>query len=349
MTSSRTLQFPPRISLAHTPTPLQPLPHLQAALSLSCRIWVKRDDLTGSHLSGNKIRKLEFLAARARAEGADTLITCGGVQSNHCRATALLAAQLGMQCHLILRGEAPDQWDGNLLLDKMAGARISYYPSHSFEAEVAGYFQHWTQHYAAQGSKAFCIPTGGSNGIGIWGYLACAQELHQQCADIALLPEQVVCATGSGGTQAGLTLGLALTGLPSQVTGMAVCDNAAWFDQKVQADIQQWHEWYPDLAQQNLAQAGIGLDAVRANTIDNYIGPGYARAGQEVFETLKLLARTEGLVLDPVYTGKAFHGLLQEVRQGRWQQARDIIFVHTGGIFGLFPQRQQFRFEQQNQ
>jgi D-cysteine desulfhydrase len=313
------MAYPPRNDYAIAPTPIQRLDRLQATLGLSTRIWVKRDDLTGSHLSGNKIRKLEFLVADAQAQGATTLITCGGVQSNHARATALLAAQAGMQCHLLLRGDEPDSVDGNLLLDRLAGAQISYYPSHSFEANIASYFSHWCEHYQMQGAKAYAIPTGGSNGTGIWGYLACAEEMSGQLATLNCTPEHIVCATGSGGTQAGLTLGVALMGMRARVTGVAVCDDAAWFERKVRQDWQQWHQQYAALAAQNCSAAGVELDQLSVHTLDQYIGPGYARAGQEIFEIIKLLASTEGIILDPVYTGKAFFGMLQELRQGAWR------------------------------
>ncbi|MBB3168219.1 D-cysteine desulfhydrase family protein [Simiduia aestuariiviva] len=336
--------YPQRNHYALTPTPLQPLNRLKATLGLRARIWVKRDDLTGCHLSGNKIRKLEFLVAEAQAQGADTLITCGGVQSNHARATALLAAQEGMGCHLILRGDEPDQADGNLLLDHLAGAQVSFYPSHSFEANLTGYFEHWSNHYRQQGNKAYGIPTGGSNGTGLWGYIACAEELGAQLRAQGIQPSRIVCATGSGGTQAGLTLGAALCGLNAPVTGIAVCDDEAWFNRKVHEDWSSWQAQYAELALKNCSAANLQLDQLNVHTLGQYVGPGYARADQDVFETIKLLARTEGLLLDPVYTGKAFYGMLQELQRGAWQDVDDILFVHTGGLFGVFPQRQEFVF-----
>ncbi|BFM11634.1 aminocyclopropane-1-carboxylate deaminase/D-cysteine desulfhydrase family protein [Simiduia litorea] len=338
------LKYPPRIPFAHTPTPIQPLIHLQKALGVSTRLWVKRDDLTGSHLSGNKIRKLEFLVADAKSKGATHLITCGGVQSNHCRATALLAAQAGLKCHLLLRGDEPSQPDGNLLLDKIAGATISYYPSASFERQIADYFAHWSSHYAAQDGVAYCIPTGGSNGVGLWGYIACVDELAHQFSAMNFCPDHIVCATGSGGTQAGLTLGAALLGLPSQVTGVAVCDDARWFERKVKQDLSEWQSLYPDLAQQNCLKTNLAVHQLAVNTLEQYVGPGYAQAGPEIFELIKLVAQSEGLLLDPVYTAKAFFGMVEEVKQGIWQHANDVLFIHTGGVFGIFPQREQFQF-----
>ncbi len=302
------------------------------------RIWVKRDDLTGSTLSGNKLRKLEFVAAQAQAEGCNTLITCGGVQSNHCRATALVAAQLGMQSHLILRGEHPDEVDGNLLLDYLAGAQVSCYPRAQFLRELPQLLQHWQEHYGLQGDKAFTIPIGASDGIGIWGYIAAAEELAEDMARAEIDSALWVTASGSGGTQAGLTLGAHLHGVSAQVWGVAVCDDVDYFSQKVSADIADWQRRYQVLEQQ---------PELEIRTVGGYVAPGYGKATAEVFDCIAELARLEGLVLDPTYTGKAFYGLLQETREGRFRDHEDIVFIHTGGIFGLFPQRQQFNFNKE--
>ncbi len=332
-----TLDFPPRISLARLPTPLQPLDRLSEAVGGQHRIWVKRDDLTDAAISGNKLRKLEFVTAAAREQGCDTLITCGGVQSNHCRATALVGARLGFKVHLILRGEAPEVPDGNLLLGHLAGAAISHYSPRQYFAELPELFAHWRDHYASQGSKALCIPTGASDGLGIWGYLGGAEELAADMGDAGIDEAHWVCATGSGGTQAGLTLGAALQPLPVDVWGFNVCDDEAWFLNKVAEDIADWRQRYPN--------ALLGpLPDCRPRVVDGYVGPGYGRATGEVFATISELASLEGLVLDPVYTGKAFHGMLEEIRRGRFRGRRDIIFLHTGGIFGLFPQRSEFKF-----
>jgi D-cysteine desulfhydrase len=330
------IAYPSRLSLAQLPTPLQPMVRLSEEFGGEYRLWVKRDDLTGSALSGNKLRKLEFMAALAREQGCNTLITCGGVQSNHARATALVGAQLGFKVHLVLRGEAPAELDGNLLLDHLAGARVSHYPPRQYATELDEILASWRAYYQAQGDKALVIPTGASDGVGIWGYIAASEELGADLAAQGIARAHIVCATGSGGTQAGLTLGSALFDLPQQVWGVNVCDDAAWFLNKVAADVADWHQRYcPELP----------FPQLDTRVIDGYVGPGYGRAGDEVFATIARVARSEGLVLDPVYTGKAFHGMLEELRAGRFQGCQDIVFVHTGGIFGLFPQRQQFRFD----
>lgn len=329
------LKRPPHIPLAQLPTPLQPLLRVSAHLG-GPRIWVKRDDLTGSVLTGNKIRKLEYLLADAKEQGADVLITSGGVQSNHARATALIAAQAGLRSHLILRGKAPAEADANLLLDRLAGASLSFYPAHEYQARLPALFAEWQQRFEEQGLKPYAIPTGGSNAVGLWGYFDAVGELAGQFSTLGIEPNYVVCATGSGGTQAGLTLGFALQRPSVRVLGFAVCDSAEYFAEKVRADIDAWAARY---AEPEIAAA---VDTV--DTCDDYIGPGYGKADPEIFETIAWVARTEGLVLDPVYTGKAFHGMIQEIRKGRFADTEDIVFIHTGGVFGLFPYRDQFHW-----
>ena len=329
------VEYPARIALAQLPTPLQPLERLSREISGDQRIWVKRDDLTGSVLSGNKVRKLEFVTAAARAQGCNTLISCGGVQSNHCRATALAGAQLGFRVHLILRGECPPDIDGNLLLNHLAGARISHYSPRQYSAQLDQLFAHWQAYYSDRGDRALCLPTGASDGIGIWGYIAAAEEMGRDFISRGIERAHVVCATGSGGTQAGLSLGMALHDVAARVWGINVCEDEAWFLNKVAADIADWQRRYAQ------PLPGRELDV---NVIDGYVGPGYGRADAEVFDTISRLARLEGLILDPVYTGKAFHGMLEELRRGRFDDCDDIVFVHTGGTFGLFPQRRHFNF-----
>ncbi len=329
------MKFPPAISLAQLPTPLQSLDRLSAKLG-GPRIWVKRDDLTGSVTTGNKVRKLEYILAEAQRQGCDTLITCGGIQSNHCRATAILGAQLGMKVHLILRGERDETIpDGNLFLDYLVGAEVSCYPLKQYQ-QLEQLFQHWQQQYRRQGRKPWSIPVGGSDYVGAWGYIGCARELMADFQREGISPAAIFHATGSGGTQAGLTAGMQLFGLP-QVVGMAVCDNEGYFLRKVQHDLSAWREHYRDFPE----VAAFSLDKLNTLVNDQYIGAGYAIASEEVFATIRLAAELEGLVLDPVYSGKAFHGMLEEIRKGAFSDARDIVFVHTGGVFGLMAQRAQ--------
>ncbi|MDB6059904.1 MAG: cysteine desulfhydrase [Verrucomicrobiaceae bacterium] len=329
------ITYPPRLTLALTPTPLQLLRRVSRD-SGGPRIWVKRDDLTGSLLSGNKVRKLEFTLAQAQVEDCDAIITCGGLQSNHCRATALLCAQLGLHCTLILRGEPASPADGNLLLDFLAGADVKTYAPDHYQKHLHTLLQDTAAQLRETGKKPFVIPTGASDGIGLWGYVAASEELREDFAHHAIQPKHIVCATGSGGTQGGLTAGVALHSIDAKVWGVAVCDDEAYFKAKVLADLQDWQHRY---------ETPLALDSLSINVIDGYVGPGYAKADSDVFETIKYVARSEGLVLDPVYTGKAFHALLSEIKRGRFDDTNDIVFVHTGGVFGVFPQRNEFQFD----
>lgn len=326
------LHYPRKVDLARTPTPLQYLERASERWGRGHRLWVKRDDLTGCTLSGNKVRKLEFITAHAIDNGYDTLVTCGGLQSNHCRATAFAGAQLGLSVHLLLRGERPAEPEGNLLMDHLAGATVSCYPVKQYVAELDDLFLHWQQHYAGLGRRALSIPTGGSDGIGAWGYIAACEELALDFAANHIDQAHIVTASGSGGTQAGLSLGVELHQVPATVWGVNVCDDEQYFLDKVAADAADWRRRYPDVPEVD----------VRTRVIDGYVGHGYGIADDAVFGLIAELAALEGLVLDPVYTGKAFSGMLAEITQGRFEGCRDIVFMHTGGIFGLFPQRGGF-------
>lgn len=296
------------------------------------RIWLKRDDLTATASSGNKIRKLEYTLQRALDAGADTIISCGGLQSNHCRSTALLCAQLGLRCVLLLRGEKPGYVTANTFLDALSGAEIHYYTDASYSRQLASLLQEHAKRIKAQGYSPWIIPTGASDGYGIWGYIECIEELQAGCAALGIAPAAICHATGSGGTQAGLSLGCYLHGFDVPVLGINVCDNAAYFHAKVRQDIAHFQ------------QLNLGLDvdfnAVAIDVIDGYVGEGYAKANKDVFACIQRVAQTEGVIFDPVYSGKAFYGLLCEIEKGRFTQDQDIIFVHTGGIFGLFAYEQ---------
>lgn len=332
--------WPKRLSLAQLPTPLEPLERLQQQLKLGSeqpKIWVKRDDLTGCVESGNKIRKLEFIFAQAQAAGCTAVITCGGLQSNHCRATAVLAARLGLQAHLVLRGDKPEFGDGNLLLGQLAGAQIDYIALKTYLQSLDALLLAKQQALAEQGIKAWIIPTGASDGHGIWGYLQAAAELKQDFARMQLEGEvAIVCASGSGGTQAGLTLGADILGLNASVFGINVCDDEAYFKAKVAADIASWQQLY----QAHLAP-NYHFDEQQIHVLDGYVGAGYAQASAPIFATIKQLMQSQGLLLDPVYTAKAFYGLLDHLQQGSFKRFKHVVFIHTGGSFGLYPYKEQ--------
>ena len=331
------IAWPPKLDLANTPTPLTKLENLSRQFE-DLTIWIKRDELTGTEVSGNKIRKLEFSIAEAKAQACDTLITCGGVQSNHCRTTAILGVRLGLKVHLILRGQRPQLAEGNLLMDYLSGAEITYLPQ-----------QDWREHedlaktiqadYAERGHKAFFIPVGASDEIGLWGYIAACEELKKDFARLQMVPEYIVVATGSGGTQGGLILGAELFDLSSQIVAFNVSDDAAYFDAKIRRDVMLWMHRY---------KQRVDMKKLKITTVEGYIGPGYGVAGPEIFETIREVASSDGIFLDPVYTGKAFHGMLSELRKGDAGQlagARNVLFIHTGGLFGVFPQQQNFVFD----
>jgi len=336
--------FPIKQKLAITPTEFRPLDSVSRALG-GPRIWLKSDDHTGSVVSGNKVRKLEFLLADAKSLACDTVLTCGGLQSNHCRATAALCARLGLNSHLLLRGPRSlaerstpyrlDELDaeligGNLLLDSLCGAEVSVYSPRYYERNIDAEFRSLAQYYEQQGCKPYDIPTGGSNGLGLWGYIEAAKELNDDFERAGILPSAVVCASGSGGTQGGLSLGFHLLEQPVQVVGMAVCDSESYFDRKIREDIDQWQMRYLP------GKTALSAD-VSVTTVADYIGPGYGLGYPELFDCIRWVAETEGVVLDPVYTGKAFWGLVSEIKRGRFDSQTDIVFVHTGGIYGVFP------------
>lgn len=331
------INWPPRIRLAQLPTPITKLARFSERFA-NTSVWIKRDELTGTEVSGNKIRKLEFCIAEAQQQSCDTLITCGGIQSNHCRATAILGARLGLKVHLILRGEKPTTPDGNLLMDYLAGAEISYMSQRDWRGheDLARELQ---ARYGAQGRKAYFIPVGASDEVGLWGYIKAAEELKNDFQTLGMEPEYVVTATGSGGTQAGLLVGAQLLDMSSQVLAFNVSDDAAYFDEKIRHDVTLWKQRY---------KVDFDEQKMQIKTIEGYLGAGYGIAGPEIFETIAELARCEGIFLDPVYTAKAFHGMVAELQKGEsgaLPGARNVVFVHTGGLFGVFPQQQNFRFD----
>ena len=273
------------------------------------------------------MRKLEFLAAQALNTGCTVLVTAGALQSNHCRATAGVAAQLGLKCELILRGEE-QELSGNYLLSKMLNAEITYVSRRTTGDEMSVHLADAEQRWLEKGEKALTIPIGGSDATGIWGYILAVEELMADMDHNGLSHTAIVHATGTGGTQAGLNAGVLLHGVSSDVISYAVCDDEVYFNAKAQEDWENLRAYRPELPPV----------PIKTLTNDHYIGRGYGRAGDEIFDTLTELARLEGITLDPVYTGKAFHGLITDLSRNAFaSEASDIIFMHTGGVFGIFP------------
>lgn len=323
-----------RRRLGHLPTPLEPLPRLTAYLrerGPAPSLWLKRDDCTGLATGGNKTRKLEFLLGEALARGADTLVTCGAVQSNHARQTAAAAAVAGLGCDLLLesRVQRDEEYErsGNVLLDTLVGARIVARLPGGTDMLAA-----MEEHAAAltkEGRAPYVIPGGGSTPVGALGYVGCALELLT--ADVRV--DAVVHGSGSGGTQAGLVAGLwgARSGIP--VLGISV-------RQPVEPQVDLVH----DLAVRTLRLLGVGDALPREEVVvdDRFVGPGYGVPTQEMVDAVELVARTEGVLLDPVYSGKGMAGLLRLVAEQRFDPDHNVVFVHTGGVAGLFGYRTTF-------
>jgi D-cysteine desulfhydrase len=326
---NKPLTTPPRVKLARLPTPLEPLDRLSSEIG-GPRIWIKRDDLTEGAASGNKLRKLEYSVGQAREENATVLITAGGIQSNHCRATAIVAAKLGLKSHLILRGRPTTDRDGNLLLDDLVGAKVTFATAEQFR-NLDSLFEDIADEYRSKGDVPFSIPMGASDEIGLWGYIECARELKADFESQDIAPEFIISATSTGGTHGGMILGNHIHELGTNVSAFSVINDEAFIKDKISQDIELWQKRY-----------GETVPKLPINIIDGYVGPGYGRADSHVFDTIRRVARTEGIIFDPVYTGKAFDGMLQEIGKGRFEGSRDIVFLHTGGIYGIFPQRDQF-------
>lgn len=327
-------QFP-RVNLAHLPTPLEHLPNLSKHLG-GPDIWVKRDDCTGLASGGNKTRKLEFSMAAALAEGADTIVTVGAVQSNHVRQTAAAAAKLGMACEVLLEHRVSDPSEpyansGNVFLDKIFGANLREYPGgtdfDSAMEEVAGEVR-------AAGGKPYIVPGGASNAIGALGYVNCAIELLEQLKQRDLKMDHLVTATGSAGTQAGLAVGLKASGSDMPMLGIGV--NAAQNAQE---------EKVYKLAVETAEYIGKPGIVAREDIVANcdYVGSGYGVPTESMNEAVLLLARLEGLLFDPVYSGKGLAGMIDLIRKGEFAGASNIVFLHTGGSAALFAYLDQLQ------
>ncbi|MGD9030736.1 MAG: D-cysteine desulfhydrase family protein [Anaerolineae bacterium] len=312
----------PRVTIAHLPTPLEPLPRLTALLH-GPELWVKRDDQTGLATGGNKARKLEFLVADALQQEADTLITCGAAQSNHARQTAAAAAKFGLDCVLVLRGESPAEVQGNLLIDQVVGAQVVWVgdrPLHQGMDEGARVLRE-------KGHRPYIVPYGGSNPVGVSGYVAAMEELILQCEQRDLAFDHVVFATSSGGTQAGLALGAEALGYEGHILGISVEPKAATL-RRTLAELATATAEHLGLA------VSLGPEDFAVN--DDYLGGGYGVVGELEREAISAVGRAEGLLLDPVYTGRAFGGLMDMTRGDAFRDDEKVLFWHTGGIGGLF-------------
>ena len=317
----------PRIALAHLPTPLEELPRLTKALG-GPRLYIKRDDQTGLAGGGNKARKLEFSVAEALHQGADTLITLGGVQSNHCRQTAAAAARCGLRCIVVLRGHAPATSNGNLLLDYLLGAQVVFSGDRTREAVA----EDVAKEQRAAGHRPHVIPVGASNEIGAVGFVAAIEEMDRQLKEQRLNVDHVVFASSSYGTQAGLCVGAKAVGFTPRIAAIAIDSSRAELQKGV-----------AEISVATIRRLGLKLNATPDEVVayDGYLGAGYAIMGEPEKEAISLVARTEGILLDPVYTGRAMAGMIDLIRKGEFDKDETIVFWHTGGSAALFAYADQ--------
>lgn len=323
----------PRVEITHAPTLLELLPRLSN--ELGCNFFIKRDDCTGLAGGGNKARKLEYLIADAQQKGADTLVTVGGFQSNHARQTAAAAAKFGFDCELVLEDvegtpKADYYNNGNMLLDNLLGAKIH---TMNIGEDCDAYTEVLINKLKSEGRKPYLIPMGGSNVIGSLGYVRCANEILQQIATEDIQIDQIVLATGSGGTQAGLLAGLIAAKIDIPVLGITVS--------RTTEDQLQLVE---ELLRQTLTQLGLDPNQAEGRVVTNgsYYGEGYGMTTPSMITAVKCCAQLEGLLLDPVYTGKAMAGLMDLCAKGVIEPGSNQLFLHTGGSQGLFGYREVF-------
>ncbi|MBF9233167.1 D-cysteine desulfhydrase family protein [Microvirga alba] len=331
MSDFSTSEAPQKVPLASLPTPLEPLTALTRVLG-GPEIWVKRDDGTGLAGGGNKARKLEYLMAEALALGADTIVTAGGIQSNHARQTAAAAARLGLRCILVLTDSVPDRSSAyhksaNLLLDRLFGADIRFLDG---SADPDAAMADIAARCEAEGRCPYVIPVGGSNAVGARAYVDAAAEVLDQAAALGVRFSHVVLATGSGGTHAGLVVGFAAREVDLPVLGVSVSRKREEAIHRVRGLVEK-------------TAAVVGSEGFSDILIDDrFVGPGYGMPTEAMAEAVRLVARTEGLLLDPVYTGKAMAGLIALIREGTFRPDDRVLFWHTGGSVALFAYDEVF-------
>lgn len=327
-----------KVSFLNTPTPLERLPRISEELGLD--FYIKRDDLTNLGVGGNKLRKLEYLLADAKRQGATTLLTMGGAQTNHGRLTAAVAAKYGMKCVIVCLDDYPGEVSANILLDRLMGAEVvlkkdDERPAAEQYAQVVAQVK---SRYEAQGEKVYEIPIGGSNTLGMLGYYECAVELTGQALAQGIPGARVVCSVGSMGTYMGLFCGLKNERSPLRLTGISIMPQEPGFEQRLLAYFEQ-------------AKAAWGLDCTAsADEFDvqtDYTRGGYNNPSPEVRQAIYLMARREAVILDPCYTGKAFAGVIDMVKEGKLRRGEQVIFLHTGGLPGIYTKHHRKAFEQE--
>jgi D-cysteine desulfhydrase len=324
---------PKRLELANLPTPVVELKNLARELGVP-RVLVKRDDMTGVETTGNKVRKLEYVVADALAKGATSLVTHGGFQSNHCRSTAAVGARLGLGVRLFLRAPKEGQADleGNLFLDNLFGARVTLHSPEEYSAKRKELIDGAMEEERRAGRTPYFFPVGASIPLGVWGYVRCVEELVRQLGRETKV--DVFSTVSSAGTHAGLMIGKALMGLDHwRMVGIPVSDSVAYFRKELRG-----------LVDATVGEYGLGLAESQTpiELVDGFIGEGYAIPYEAEVQTIKRVARLEGIALDPVYTGKGMHGMIETIRAGGVRPGAVPLFVHTGGVFGLMARRDLF-------
>lgn len=317
------MKMPKSISIANLPTKIEKLERLSKELDKN--IYIKRDDQTGTEISGNKIRKLEFAVKEALDNGCDYLITCGGIQSNHARATAAVAAKLGMGSYLVLRGNQESDVEGNYFLDKILGANIKFVTPEEYRENRMNIMENIEEELAKEGHKAYILPEGASNGIGSFGYYKAMEEILEQEKELHVKFDAIVVTVGSGGTYAGLYYANHIKNNDSTIYGINICDDDEHFKTVVQGLFKDMDKYSGEK---------INIDREDIDIIHGYPGEGYALSRPEEIEFIHRFAKLEGIILDPVYTGKAMYGFVEEVKKGKFDEHKNILFIHTGGIFG---------------
>lgn len=329
-------KLPEKISLANLPTRIYKLENLSSKLKKN--IYIKRDDETGIELSGNKVRKLEFSIAEAKKQGAKVLITCGGIQSNHARATAVAAVKLGMKSVLLLRKPENNLIEGNHLLDLIVGSDVRFVTREEYSEKRFEIMEEIKAEFDKKGETAYIIPEGASNGIGLFGYINAIEEIKTQEKMLGIKFDTLVSCIGSSGTYGGLVAGNKLFDTNYNVIGINICDTAEYFKKRALGYIK---ESFMYLEETDIKKINLTEDDL--NIIDGYTGPGYALNEAEDFEFINEFARLEGIFLDPVYTGKTLKGLVSEIKKGHIP-GENILFIHTGGLYGLFPKAHEMNF-----
>ena len=314
----------PKESLAFLPTPLHRMKNLGESLGLN-NLWIKRDDQTGAAFGGNKTRKLEYVVGDAKANKADTLVTVGGVQSNHCRQTASVAASMGLRCILLLGGEEPETYTGNLLLNRFMGAEMKFFPDESY-ITLNTRMDEIMNTLIEFGLTPYAIPAGAAMPVGVIPYAKAMEELKEQFKPYNTFPEKMVVAVGTGGTQAGMIIGAHMLNLDVDIIGITVSESADEMKTKIKNLIDRTVETYPE----------IGPFTPKIHVDDSFLGKGYGVLEDGIVTSLEMFAKMEGIILDPVYTGKAGLALMRMALAGDIDADTPTLFYHTGGQPALF-------------